>query len=449
MIPDEDTTQKDWLSAAKRTLSKKHPGLTWDRFAKAIGIEPRALKSYRLPAGASGYRSMPSLVRSSINDLLHPTPQPSLPLAADNAELEDTLIPALAALVISQERVAMFDNQVIAGVSRSETSPVGLTAEERTTMALVSRVCLTRGLSDYGAEIHELLAMCTKPLGTWLDIPCVHEQGLSDVCLLDAATAAPTEDAITLGADVPGANARVEEQLFARLRENLAPFPASRAVLYYTMIRRFVIENPILADKPYTYLKDIPSALWQVLADFYEPVPPAWGFDGQVPVCAHCNGALRRSADRKWICRIRACAETRDTKQKGSAPVATLRRVKLGIRRYWVEPGIDELALYQKLTRMGLPAALYPEMDQTDIAVGQVGIDLKSYQSPELLGSKLGRSLGGLAYYKVKVIAIPDRLTLRYHNYLSRLERALCNPAVRCLSVSEVVRQFKCGELHA
>lgn len=455
MIPDGDDPQKDWLSTAKRALAKQHPGLTWDAFARLIGIEPRALKTYRMPAGTSGYRAMPPLVRATINKLLQRPTQASLPLSADNTrphttDLDETLLPALAALVMRQSRVALVENQVISGVTRGKDGTIGLTAEDRTTMALVSRVCLMHKLPDYGAEIHELLAMCTKPFGAWLDIPCVHEQDLSDVCLIDAETAATTEDAIALGEGVPGANARVEEQLFARLRENLAQFPGSSAAHYYTLIRRFVIENPILADRPSAYLKDIPSTLWQVLADFYEPVPSAWGFDGQVPVCAHCNGALCRPENGGLVCRISACAEaTVKTKQKGNAPLATLRRVKLGISQYWVEPGIDELALFKQLTRMKLPAVLYPEMDRTDIAVGQVGIDLKAHKSPTLLASKLRQSLGGLAYYPVKVIAVPDRLLLKHHNYLSRLESALGNPAVRCLSVRDVAAQFRKGELHA
>lgn len=57
--------QQEYLKAAKATL-----GLTWDDFALKAGINPRALKTYRMPGTSKDFRTMPSLARSAIDRLL-------------------------------------------------------------------------------------------------------------------------------------------------------------------------------------------------------------------------------------------------------------------------------------------------------------------------------------------------------------------------------------------
>ena len=63
-------------------------------------------------------------------------------------------------------------------------------------------------------------------------------------------------------------------------------------------------------------------------------------------------------------------------------------RLSKGLRQYWFEPGIDEIRMFDRLVAAGLPARLYPHRDRVDIDMGEnddIGIDLKSYTSPELL----------------------------------------------------------------
>ncbi len=67
------------------------------------------------------------------------------------------LIAALSALVMRQARIALVEGKMIAGITRTPGAQVGLAAEDRKAMALVSRECLSRGLPDHGAEIHDLL----------------------------------------------------------------------------------------------------------------------------------------------------------------------------------------------------------------------------------------------------------------------------------------------------
>lgn len=58
-------SQQDFLHEAKASL-----GLTWDALAVAAGIEPRALKNYRMPDESQNHRCMPRLARRAIDQLL-------------------------------------------------------------------------------------------------------------------------------------------------------------------------------------------------------------------------------------------------------------------------------------------------------------------------------------------------------------------------------------------
>lgn len=60
-----EPTQQDFLRAAKAEL-----GLTWDKLAEEAGIEPRALKTYRMPAESNERRPLPSVARRAIELLV-------------------------------------------------------------------------------------------------------------------------------------------------------------------------------------------------------------------------------------------------------------------------------------------------------------------------------------------------------------------------------------------
>ena len=57
--------QQEFLRAAKASL-----GLCWDELAVMAGIEPRALKNYRMPDASQNHRGMPKLAYRAIDQLL-------------------------------------------------------------------------------------------------------------------------------------------------------------------------------------------------------------------------------------------------------------------------------------------------------------------------------------------------------------------------------------------
>jgi hypothetical protein len=334
---------------------------------------------------------------------------------------------------------------MIAGVDKKYDSPIGLDTEDRRAMALVSRVCLACGSPDYSSEVHDLLAMCTRPLGDWLPVNQVEAAGLSRTVLISEENGAPTAEAAELAAGFSTVTAGVEELLFGSFREALDKQPRDDAFEYYSSIREFVVRNPIAtAEQIKAFGSGLPSTLWILLQQqFYEPVPFGWAVSGDVVRCAHCGYAMRATKDGP-VCRTAACASSNPAAVGGTSRVDNLLRVTRGIHQYWVEPGVDELRLYDALRGNGVDATLYPFMDRVDIAVGDIGIDLKSYASPELLGERIRRNKGGLAHYAQKWLVIPDWLLATSPHYLDRLRHALEDVAksVRCFPATGALREI-------
>lgn len=60
-------TQQEYLQAAKAAVAKRHPDITWDKFADLCGITPRAFKTYRMPENSKDYRAMNNLVFNAVD----------------------------------------------------------------------------------------------------------------------------------------------------------------------------------------------------------------------------------------------------------------------------------------------------------------------------------------------------------------------------------------------
>ena len=65
MSVEQVESQQSFLQAARAEL-----GMTWNALEVAAGIEPRALKNYRMPDGSQNQRGMPKLARRAIEQLL-------------------------------------------------------------------------------------------------------------------------------------------------------------------------------------------------------------------------------------------------------------------------------------------------------------------------------------------------------------------------------------------
>lgn len=395
---------------------------------------------------------MPRLVRGKIEALVRAAESKERPQApnfqeqshrSNRASLESILVPALAALVIRQARLAVIEERPVSGISRYSGDQIGLTREDRKAMALVSRALLRHGQRDIGAEIHELLFACTKPLGDWLPLPNIHADRLSQVILLDPEEGVPTREADELARRFVSTTASIEEQLFSRFRELLAKSSRIAAAAAYTRVREFVVRHPIATrDELAALTADLPSMVGVLLnQEFYEPVPEGWGTLDQLSICANCRNAIH-TTEAGPVCRTHACAESLPVQADASYSIQESLRLTRGLRQYWQEPGFDEVRVFDELLAAGFKPILYPQLDTVDIEVGEVGIDLKAYISPELLAGRLDRSIGGLINYSHKWLVIPDRLIRRVPAYLERLRNAMRVTHVRVLPASTVVEEL-------
>ncbi len=441
-------SQKSWLLSVKRELAKTIPDLTWDVFAGMVGVEPRTFKTYRMPEDSENYRSMPGVTRALIEKLVaEKSGSGSKAKGTDDGvvatESSELLIASLAALVVRLARGSLIEGRMISGTSRTYGSPVGLSPEDRKAMSVVSKACLVNGLPDYGSEIHDLLYLCTQPLGTWLKVPEVEKAGLEFTSFIHAEEGIPTAEAEELASSFSGMTAGIEELLFAKFMEVIGRFPDESANDYYTRAREFVVRHPVCdIDVLKNGISNVPAVVQIVIQQqFYEPVPASWAIGEGVPICDHCGNAMKKGVA-GLVCRTKACVATHSSKSTTSIHASKLVRVTRGIRQYWIEPGIDELRLYDALLDHGISASLYPFRDRVDIAVGETGIDLKTYVSPETLGTKFKRGIGGLAHYDERWLVIPDWQANAVPSYIDRLIKAMGRRDVTCLTVSQALNRL-------
>lgn len=360
----------------------------------------------------------------------------------------ELVAPALSALVVRTAAHLQNENMgvMVSGVDKRPGTRVGLTADDRRTIALVSRARLSLGLSDSVAEVHNLLALCTKPLAEWLPLPEVLEQGLGPVRLIDPEQLMPTLEAEGLSEDVAGLASLVEEQLFGDFREALSKLVPSQADAVYTAVRGFVVRHPVVRlHELESFLEDMPSAVAnRVRMGFYEPLPPRSDDSDSMALCERCgNLAKPHAGGVGWLCATSACVQNGPTEPR-FVPVhgEEYFRLNRGLRQYWLEPGIDEVRLFEALSVQGLTPRLYPHRDRVDIDLGQgsdVGIDLKAYASPELLGRRLKKRQGGLAHYANRWLVIPDWLTKATPGYIERLRATLGAGPIHAMTSSQAL----------
>lgn len=453
--------QKAFLASAKRALSADGVKLTWDQFAARVGVEPRAMKTYRMPVGSRDFRTMPKLAIEKIESLVREASEaftsaasapsvgePDAVIWSRGNDIMKLLPASLAALVTRQARQVFMGGgaSMVSGVDRLWTGVSGLNEEDRRAMALVSRARLSLGLSDVGAEIHELLAHCKNPLGDWLPIPAVADAGLSSVCLIDPDDRMPTLEAEELASGFSGMTGLLEEQVFAAFQDALSKHSANDADEYYTQVRTFVVRNPVATRKQLLkFLTTLPSAIWVcVEQQFYEPLPSGLLAGEMATLCSYCNNVMARQGGALRCTTAACCAECGPSPAR-TLPAADLFRLNRSLRKYWFEPGIDEMRLARRLEESGHKVRMYPNRDTVDLDLGvgsAVGVDLKAYSSPELLGERLRRRPGGLRTYKKPLLVIPDWLARRVPDYIERVSACLEDSPIRALTLSDAVKEL-------
>lgn len=355
----------------------------------------------------------------------------------------------LAALVVRKATAVHAGGQIVSGAELiPQISPSGMTRDDHHAVAEVSASLLEAKVGDIGAEIHDLLALCTRPLGEWAGSALRDRNESAAVVLLDADVLTPTPDCYELAREFAGEFATSEETLFQEFMQALKTrLSEARAKVVYSQVRQFVVRHPVAThDQLRALIGGLSvAALAPVIEKFYTPCVTD---DGILRVCAHCASPMRVRN------RLNECSLLQCRMKRGPRAGITLRaeqgllRVRHSFVMFWVGPGLDELAIYDAARAKGLEATLYPDFDACDVLIplprGLCAVDVKSYRSPHALASRLNRGIGRLAAYPRRVLAIGDELVAGNPLYIRLLAPLLTGAAatLEVLPVAEVLEEI-------
>ena len=332
-------------------------------------------------------------------------------------EFEEVTLQLLAKGIIAQYQ------QVRAGAIVGINPPAAL----QQAMARMSRLYLEEGGDDLSSGIHALLARCTTPLLQWAPVGITKIPGADATVLIDPDYLVPTEECQDIVEETDGSD--IEDLLERRLHREMTEAisqPSRNQDYSYRVLREFVCRHPLATHDEIRGLYSnarVPTAATKfVETSLYVHPHAALAEHGLISRCFHCHGPFSREAH----CILRGCREDHPRpKRTESVPLDRAHVARPEILKFWVDPGRDELRLFDALRKAKIDADLYPHSDQCDVAIGNaVGVDVKDYRDPGSLARKLNRGLGGLEYYQQRIIAIADRRTRR-PNYINRLKDQL------------------------
>lgn len=345
--------------------------------------------------------------------------------------------------------------------ARDQGTPVvhdhSMPASLRQAMALLSRLRIDEGKIDHCASLHQVLTRCTEPLGSpaWaIDAFSAEVFDFSDVRLIDPYHRCPTPECVELGAGVGVNHSNVRQHIeeamsFTELSTLCAKFGARRDAAY-TQLRQFIGRNPLTthaAIDAFVQEHHI-SAAEQFLRGCWSAPDARHLINDRLHGCRHCQAPLEAYGDNNGRCIQRLCGNYRVPVplSEGRDDTPRMRVLAAHLMTYWYGPAIDELRVYDRAIELGLPVFLYPYSDACDVAIGDdIGIDVKGYSSPQLLGQALNRSIGGLTRYARRIVAISDVAATANPGYLKLLKRTLgSNPhRLELMRVSELLRKLE------
>ncbi|MEW6420228.1 MAG: hypothetical protein AB1511_00685, partial [Deinococcota bacterium] len=157
------------------------------------------------------------------------------------------------------------------------------------------------------------------------------------------------------------------------------------------------------------------DTLLPLLGPLVHEMYPALVSTPETPVgrCGHC-GSLIEATDPPHCSSARCREEHDEAWVRDQVDPAELRVLRGELVLFWVNPGREELRLYEALKQRRDDVTLYPNQDEVDIGLGgerDIGLDLKDYASMPTLARRFHRELGGLAFYRRGIVVVTDRGT--------------------------------------
>jgi hypothetical protein len=301
-------------------------------------------------------------------------------------------------------------------------------------MRMLSRLCVKAAAEDLGDSIHSLSDIARRlPVGEWGVPQFAAPFRFAEAKLLTTEPVAPTEECRAL-ASKGGVDGILEGVHHLQLREIVQKVRSQSRLQVYSALRERIVRKPVYERRELSgFLEDEGIvAADEVMRQWSIDVPlGALRRNGSFAICANCGGLLYPHRDRTRFpdgrCRIGPCREEvpSSTARQIVDDAAGWRVFKDDILAYWVGPGLAEIRLYDDLRNAGVDVQLYPRDDAADVGrTHELGIDVKSYSCPRLLGDTLTERLGGLTTFDERYVAIPDAIVNRRPSYLEDLRYA-------------------------
>ncbi len=301
-------------------------------------------------------------------------------------------------------------------------------------MQMVSRLCLTTGVADIADSVHCLSDMARRlPVGAW-GVPAFSSPfRFAEAKLLSTEPVAPTEECRAMAAKGQPDDA-FEDIHHRQLRDIVQRVRSERRLQIYSILRERIVRKPVYERRELeNFLEESGVVVAdEVLRRWSTEIPlGALRRDGSFNICGNCGGLLYPHRDTRAFpegrCRIGPCLEEVPSSRAGATveSASGWRVFADDILAYWVGPGLAEIRLHDELRAAGVDVVLYPRDDAADVGRShELGIDVKSYSCPRLLGETLSQRLGGLATFDRRFVAIPDAMVNRRPHYLEDLRLA-------------------------
>lgn len=336
-------------------------------------------------------------------------------MAADLPDPMDTLRLLAAGVVLQHQacaRGALLDARDDRG--RTMTPKLLLRAQAR-----LSRLQIASGELARADSLHQLVADCSQPLGQWAPAALLEgDAALADLVLIDPEVRSPSPECVSLGLEGQNLADVKEDVWFGKLQSLLGtlPLPDSRAQAY-TRLRRFIVAHPAATQAELDELiRELDAiTLLPLLGPLVHEMYPSLVTTAETPVgrCGHC-GSLIEATNPPHCSSARCREEHAQAQVRDHVDPAQVRVLRGELVLYWVNPGRDELRLYETLKGRRDDVVLYPNQDEVDIGLGgerDIGLDLKDYASMPTLARRFHRELGGLAFYRRGIVVVTDRGT--------------------------------------
>ena len=220
----------------------------------------------------------------------------------------------------------------------------------------------------------------------------------------------------------------------------------------YIFIRRFIIENPIATNYKLGAFKNqlinrgiTDQLIHSIISLGYEDIPINASYK-----CPYCGWTAQSDRGGGYSCSHPRCKE----EMKVSPPLTIhgidkSKRVKPGINRFIVIPGLLELEINSFCDDHGIKCELWPEKDKYDCKIilpnqEIIAIDAKDYVNPYNLAYKLEQESDKLKQLEGtrKYIVVPDDAGGNRKDYCKVIDNKLPKE-IKCIKMKELFQELK------